>query len=186
MRRMPAACDLPLSRRRRGGMKGKARIIPALRVKHFPPGRTPNHSPLEGVVEKVPERVKATPLKGKPHKNQPPLPPLVRGLFHRAFPSGSPTPQGGEWETIIDISTCAAPLQTSRRIPAHANPRPYTTGQNPPSMFTAVPVMKDAASDARKHAMLAYSSAVPIRPSGMSRPASATYSSKEIPGSSRS
>ena len=91
-----------------------------------------------GVVEEAFEWVKATPLKGKPHKGNPPYPPLSggykkamrprraegvllfltpltrggrggwfnswegrllyprkRGLFHRAFPSGCPTPHGG-------------------------------------------------------------------------------------------
>ena len=98
----------------------------------------------QGLIEKVPKKVMATPLKGKPHKVNPPYPPLSGGqekakpplpggghclgggaspfytpltrggrggcfssrtetsllppkkeLFHRAFPSGCPTPQGG-------------------------------------------------------------------------------------------
>jgi len=46
----------------------------------------------------------------------------------------------------------------------------HTTGEVPPSTLMAVPVIYEAASEARKQAMLANSWASPTRPSGTREP----------------
>ena len=50
------------------------------RLKSFSPPASAGTNPhRSGLVEKAPERVKATPLKGKPHKVNPPCPPCQGG-----------------------------------------------------------------------------------------------------------
>ena len=54
---------------------------------------------------------------------------------------------------------------------------PQTTGEAPPSMLIAAPVVKPARSEHRKHAIAANSSALPMRPMGTLAPILARNSS---------
>ena len=76
-----------------------------------------------------------------------------------------------------------------RGLPRNSNredARPcHTTGERPPSTLIAQPVTYEAASETRKQAMLANSSARPMRPNGTGRPACAMKSSSETLAPSR-
>ena len=60
----------------------------------------------------------------------------------------------------IDFRVCMAQLTSGLC-------RDHTTGDAPPSMLIAVPVVKPARSEQRKHAIAANSSALPMRPKGI-------------------
>ena len=62
---------------------------------------------------------------------------------------------------IMEARELLAPIQQQHR------PFGHTTGLAPPSTLIATPVMNEPASEQRKQAMRANSSALPMRPIGM-------------------